>query len=162
MERSSIWQKMLMAQVVELLDGDLSPEKLGGRDWSIKMEKLPPVEYLSWPAKLGKPTFQEIVEVTRQVLGVEPGSDLITGKVHGCRQKDPLSLIWRHMAFSVARSIKGVSTIEFTEKIGLSSHTNLADRGYWFTRLRESNAGVSIHNEVVYCLIRKRRCNYGH
>lgn len=117
-------------------------------------EKIPAPEWLQWPYMV-KPTLPEIVETARQVLGIQPGSDFITGRVHGCRQRDPLSLIWRQVAFSVARSVRGISSPEFAKKIGLASHTNFTDRGFWFTKFRDSNAGIALHNEVVYCLMKK-------
>lgn len=115
------------------------------------MRKLPPIEYMTWPAKLGKPSIDEILDVTTEAVGLSPG-DL----VGNARRSLPHTL-GRQTFAHLARTLHNCSSLEIADRLGVTSHgcfVGRSDRPKDFARIfMKAHVGAAICNEVMYCLI---------
>ena len=115
------------------------------------MRKLPPIEYLSWPVKLPKPSIDEILEVTTQAVGLAPG-DLV-----GNSRRSLPHTLGRQTFAHLARTLHNCSSLEIADRLGVTSHgcfVGRSDRPKDFARIfMKAHVGAAICNEVMYCLI---------
>lgn len=110
---------------------------------------LPPIEWLKWPVELPLPTFDQVLESSVAVCGADKGG--------GRSARSLTYALSRKVAIRVCEKLLGASAIESANHFGMSSRSVHESRRSGICQVADSHAGQAISNEVVYCLIARKR-----
>jgi hypothetical protein len=109
----------------------------------------PPLEPAMWPGDLPHPSYEAIHAAVLTAMRLPLDTELgITseGKPTG---RFPPQVLARHMIATICKRVRGMSTPEVADVIGVRSHSQFTGCNGWAAELIHGDFGIAAYNRIL-------------
>ena len=110
-----------------------------------------PPEPILWPSDLPRPTIDQIKSAVLTSMQY-PRLDAF-----GNLKRNQQAALARRLFSLVCLRVRGMSTPEIADVVGVASHSTFTNNGDWIAAYCRSSSGTASYNEIIKALIVEQR-----